>query len=148
MAASSCQQNSTSKLGRLDLLHQKVVDLVPPYSQCYGAAIWYMNALNLQALTSTEGCPEGPREELTVRLNWLVGSQCSPAYREAKELPRTGAQLLLYRQNMTYAVTSHHICHLPGIQYDAFDVTSQATAIGRKLPTKIYWPVTAKLVAV
>ena len=46
MAASGCQQNNTSKLGGLDLLHQKVVDLAPPYSQCYGTAIWYTNVLS------------------------------------------------------------------------------------------------------
>ena len=57
-------------------------------------------------------------------------------------------QVLLYHRNMTYAVMSHHICHLPGIQYDAFDVTSQATAIGGKLPMIAYRPMTAKLGAV
>ena len=46
MAASGCKQNNTSKLGRLDLLHQKVVDLAPPYLQCYGAVIWYTNILS------------------------------------------------------------------------------------------------------
>ena len=46
MAASGCKQNNTSKLGRLDLLHPKIVDIAPPYSQYYGTAIWYMNILN------------------------------------------------------------------------------------------------------
>ena len=33
MAASSCQQNNTSKLGGLNLLHWQVVVLTPPYLQ-------------------------------------------------------------------------------------------------------------------
>ena len=33
MAASGCQQNNTSKLGRLNLLHWQVVVLAPPYLQ-------------------------------------------------------------------------------------------------------------------
>ena len=33
--ASGCQQNTISRLGGLDLLHQKVLDLAPPYLQCY-----------------------------------------------------------------------------------------------------------------
>ena len=40
--SSGCQQNTISRLGGLDLLHPKVVDLAPPYSQCYGHMIWYM----------------------------------------------------------------------------------------------------------
>ena len=36
MAASGCQQNTISRSGGLDLLHQKVVDLALPYPQCYG----------------------------------------------------------------------------------------------------------------
>ena len=53
MAASSCQQNTISRLGGLSLLHQKVVDLAPPYSQCYSAAICYTNTLSQLALTRT-----------------------------------------------------------------------------------------------
>ena len=103
VAASGCQQNNTSKLGRLDLLRQMVVDLTPPYSQCYGAV----------------------------------------SYEEVKGLPGTGVQLLLCRRNMMYAVTSYHICHLLGVQYDAFDITSWAMAIGGKLPMIAYQPMTA-----
>ena len=46
MAASGHKQNNTSKLGGFDLLHQKVVDLTPPYSQCHGAVIRYTNVLS------------------------------------------------------------------------------------------------------
>ena len=42
-SSSGCQQNTISRLGRLNLLHLKVVDLAPPYSQCYGHAIWCTN---------------------------------------------------------------------------------------------------------
>ena len=52
-----------------------------------------------------------------------------------KDSPGQG-QPLLYCRNMTYAVTSHHIHHLLGIWYDAYDVTSWAMAIGGK-PLKI-----------
>ena len=83
-----------------------------------------------------------------VRLDRLMGSQCSLSYGEAKELPRTGAQPLLYRRNMTCAVMSHCICHLLGIQYDAFDVMSRAMAVGGKLLPKAYQPMTAKSGAV
>ena len=37
----------------------------------------------------------------------------------------------------------HRICHLPGIQYDTFDVMSQAMAIGGKPPAIAYQPMTA-----
>ena len=45
-----------------------------------------------------------------------------------------GLQLLLYNQYMMYTVMQHRICHLLEIQYDAYDVTSQATAVGSKPP--------------
>ena len=47
-----------------------------------------------------------------------------------------GLHLLLYHPYMTYMVTHHHIRHLPEIWYDAYDVTSQVTAVGNK-PTMI-----------
>ena len=40
-------ENTISRLGGLDLLHPKVVDLAPPYSQCYGHAIRYTNTSKL-----------------------------------------------------------------------------------------------------
>ena len=54
------------------------------------------------------------------------------------------AQPLLYCWNMTYAVMSHRIRHLPEIQYDTFDIMSQATSVGGKLPTDVFQPITAK----
>ena len=45
--SSGCQQNTISQLGGLDLLHPKVVNLAPPYSQCYSHAIWYTNTSKL-----------------------------------------------------------------------------------------------------
>ena len=45
---------------------------------------------------------------------------------------------------MMYAVTSHRMHHLPGIRYDAFDVTSRATSVGRKLATDVFQQITAK----
>ena len=42
---------------------------------------------------------------------------------------------------MMHEVTSHH---LPEVRYDAFDVMSRATSVGGKLPTGMFWPVTAK----
>ena len=45
--SSFCQQNTISRLGRLNLLHPKVVDLALPYSQCYVHAIWYTNTSKL-----------------------------------------------------------------------------------------------------
>ena len=42
MAASSCQQNNTSKLGRLDLRHQEVVILALPYSQI----LWHSDSVH------------------------------------------------------------------------------------------------------
>ena len=36
----------------------------------------------------------------------------------------------------------HCIHHLPGIQYNTFDVMSQAMAFGRKLPAVAYRPMT------
>ena len=45
---------------------------------------------------------------------------------------------------MTYAVMSHYMRHLLGIQYDTFDIMSRAMAAGRKLPTDAFRPVTAK----
>ena len=32
---------------------------------------------------------------------------------------------------MTYVVTSHHMCHLPEVRDDAFDVTHWATSVGK-----------------
>ena len=31
---------------------------------------------------------------------------------------------------MTYAVMSHRMCHLPEVQDDTFDITSQAMSVG------------------
>ena len=42
-SSSGCLLNTISRLGRLDLLHPKVVDLAPPYSQCNGHTIWHTN---------------------------------------------------------------------------------------------------------
>ena len=47
----------------------------------------------------------------------------SPTYGEAKGLPRGR--------------------HLLGIQYDVCDVTSWATAVGKKPPQLLCWPITA-----
>ena len=44
---------------------------------------------------------------------------------------------------MTYAVMSHGICHLLDIRYDAYDITSWATAIGRKPVTIVSQPIIA-----
>ena len=44
--SSSSQQNTFSNLGGLDLLHPKVVDLAPPYSQCHAHVLWYTSTLN------------------------------------------------------------------------------------------------------
>ena len=44
--SSSSQQNTFSNLGGLDLLHPKVVDLAPPYSQCHAHVLRYMSTLN------------------------------------------------------------------------------------------------------
>ena len=41
-------------MGRAWPASQEVVGHAPPYSQCYGVAIQYMNILNQQALTGTE----------------------------------------------------------------------------------------------
>ena len=44
--SSGSQQNTFSNLGGLDLLHPKVVDLAPPYSQRHAHALWYISTLN------------------------------------------------------------------------------------------------------
>ena len=31
---------------------------------------------------------------------------------------------------MMYVVTSHHMCHLPEVQHDVFDITYWATSVG------------------
>ena len=49
--ASGYQQNTTSKLGRHDLLFQKIVVLAPPYSQIYSTAVQYINTMSLRALS-------------------------------------------------------------------------------------------------
>ena len=64
--------------------------------------------------------------------HWLMGYLSSPESREAKGLPGTRVQPLLYRRYMTYMVTWHRMHHLPGIQYDTYDVTSWAMAVGGK----------------
>ena len=38
----------------------------------------------------------------------------------------------------------HCICHLLEFWYDAFDITSRAMFVGRKLPTDMFQPITAK----
>ena len=79
MAASDCQQNNISRLGRLNLLHQKVVDLAPPYSQCYGTAIWYTKVLSLQALTRAEFCwsavPANKSTGMVMATQWITQTQ-------------------------------------------------------------------------
>ena len=50
--SSGSQQNIFSRLGGLDLLHPKVVDLAPPYSQCHGHVLQYTNTFKYP-LTST-----------------------------------------------------------------------------------------------
>ena len=71
--------------------------------------------------------------------HWLMGYLSSPESGEAKGLPRMGVEPLLYRWYMTYMVMWHHMRHLPGIRYDAYDITSQAMAIGGK-PSAIALP--------
>ena len=44
--SSGSQQNTFSRLGWLDLLHPKVVDLAMPYSQHHGHVLRYMNMFN------------------------------------------------------------------------------------------------------
>ena len=47
----SSQQNTFSNLGGLDLLHPKVVDLAPPYSQHPTHTLWYTSTLNYDSLS-------------------------------------------------------------------------------------------------
>ena len=44
--SSGSQQNTFSNSGGLDLLHPKVVDLAPPYSQHHAQALRYTSTLN------------------------------------------------------------------------------------------------------
>ena len=101
---------------------------------------------NPSSLFRTAGVPRRA-QGVSQWLNWLVGYLSSPSYRAAKGLPGTRAQPFLYCWDMMYMVTSHHICHFLGIWYDAFDVMFRATTIGRKPPTSVYQPATAKPVA-
>ena len=43
-----------------------------------------------------------------------------------------------------HVVMSHYMHHLPGIRYDAFDIMSWAMAVGGKLTTDVFRPITAK----
>ena len=46
MAAPVLNRIPFSRFGGLDLLHSKVVDLAPPYSQRHGHTLQYMNMFN------------------------------------------------------------------------------------------------------
>ena len=52
--AAGYQQNTTTQLGRHNLLLQNIVVLAPPYLQSYGVAIWYTNTMSLQALSGSD----------------------------------------------------------------------------------------------
>ena len=96
----------------------------------------------MASLFQTERCPAGPGRE---RYGWVlaVGVLMFSATGEAKGLPGNGVQPLLYCQKMTYVVTSHCMHHLPEIWDDVFVITSQATSVGGKPPTDMFWPITA-----
>ena len=50
--SSGSQQNTFSNLGGLNLLHPKVVDLAPPYSQHHAHALRYTSTLNYNSPVS------------------------------------------------------------------------------------------------
>ena len=51
--SSGSQQNTFFNSGGLDLLHPKVVDLAPPYSQCHAHALRYTSTLNYNSPVGT-----------------------------------------------------------------------------------------------
>ena len=58
--SSSSQQNTFSNLGRLDLLHPKVVDLALPYSQHHAHMLQYTSTLNYNSWSvHGESCSGG-----------------------------------------------------------------------------------------
>ena len=58
--SSGSQQNTFFNLGGLDLLHPKVVDLAPPYSQCHVHVLRYMSTLNYNSQSVPgESCSGG-----------------------------------------------------------------------------------------
>ena len=58
--SSGSQQNTFSNLGGLDLLHPKVVDLAPPYSQHHAHVLRYTSTLNYNSWSVLgESCSGG-----------------------------------------------------------------------------------------
>ena len=75
--SSGSQQNTFSNSGGLDLLHPKVVDLAPPYSQHHTHALWYTSTLNYNSRSvPSESCSGGLTP--TGRSCLTVGNKLKP----------------------------------------------------------------------
>ena len=144
--SSGSQQNTFSNSGGLDLLHPKVVDLAPPYSQHHAHVLWYTSTLNYNSRSVPgESCsgrltPTGQScltvgnklkpNELTCKpqrclvrawgrltvTHWLVGYLSAPVAGATKRLPEVRAQLLINPWNMTHTVTYDRVRPLPDVQ--------------------------------
>ena len=89
-------------------------------------------------------CPGGPRREPYDEAQLAGGVLKFSGTWRGKGTPREGGATAFILPE--YDVCSDITLHVPSteIQYDAFDITSQAVPVGNKLPTDVFQPITAK----